>query len=54
MEDTTALLHQLTEAQGIPDMLPLHLLREDHHLVRIRTFGIGFRRWIRIGQDLSP
>ena len=54
MEDTTALPHQLTEARGILDMLPRLLLREDHHPVRIRTFGIGFRRWIRIGQDLSP
>jgi len=41
------------EVADILDMPRRPLRREDHHLVRIRTFGTGFRRWIRIGQDLS-
>lgn len=34
---------------------PRNLLpREVHPLVQIRSFGIGSRRWIRIGLGLSP
>jgi hypothetical protein len=49
----TPILHlKLMEEQEDTLDMPLRL-NEDLQLVRIRSFGIGFRWWIRIGQDLS-
>ena len=53
VEGTKWEVEGLREVGDILDMHHHLLRRGDHHLVRIRSFGIGFRRWIRIGLDLS-
>jgi len=51
-EEGTRVEEGIREVGDILDMLHHLLRREDRQLVRIRSFGIGFRRWIRIGLDL--